>query len=157
MTHRIRSVALFAGLVVAIVGPGAATTATAQTSVRDAIQALKDMRSITEIDLTLSEYRARLLDAKVKVDRSLERAIAPDAVKAAVTRALGYYVLAASAWQAKVGRDDDLAARVAANPLVSQCPATRAYLGDDPPSGKTRYAHAGVRLGERGIIDIWGC
>ena len=28
---------------------------------------------------------------------------------------------------------------------------------ENPPSGKTRYAHAGVRLGERGIIDIWGC
>ena len=73
---------------------------------RRAIDALKALRSAVEVDITLREYTTRLADAKIVVDRYLERKGGAPAPRAAVSSALSYYLAARQAWEVLLRLND---------------------------------------------------
>lgn len=65
-----------------------------------AIGALKALQSVAAAGATYRDYRRRVADAKIEVDRSIGGL--PRETAAAITRAMDYYVLAAAVWEQQV-------------------------------------------------------
>jgi hypothetical protein len=70
-------------------------TTVAQSAEHEALEAMRGLQSVAQAALGYREYSPRLLDAKVKIDRSLRNAgQAP--TKRAVEEALHLYLMAAT-------------------------------------------------------------
>lgn len=67
---------------------------------RDALQALRDLRSVLSVGTRLPDYSARLGDAKIKVDRYLAQPERGDKEpRAAMAEAIEFYRVAGVAWR----------------------------------------------------------
>ncbi len=72
---------------------------TAAPPVRDALDALRGLRSVVESGLTYRDYATRVLDAKVKVDRYLlSSPNDPSELRTAIEITMREYELAGKAW-----------------------------------------------------------
>lgn len=162
---RARGHGAFGGLVAAvflllIVVPELALAEDAQAVLRE----LRALRSVTRAGLNFAEYQRRVLDAKIAVDRYLsEPGSRGSDVPSALGRAMHYYVLAATAWNAKITREGF--DRVGSDGALRQCAALRQFiersLAADPPSPQFRMTdewRVGGRIAVNGGIPvIWNC
>ena len=120
-----------------------------------ALRALKALDSATQIGLTLGEYRARVIDAKVAVDRELASEPSPER-RRALARAMDFHVAAIDAWSARGDRFGEVA--VARYPVVQTCPLAAAFVGTHQ---KTVVGGAVVLYGDdtlmRAVQVFWAC
>lgn len=85
---------LLCGLVVLVVAPRAGAD-----DFPTALRQLQALNSVADAGLPLDEYQRRVLDAKIIVDRYLARPDPNQRRRIAVAKAMGLYVIAASAWR----------------------------------------------------------
>lgn len=127
------------------------------SAAKDAVLALKDLRSATTVAQTYTEYQRRLADAKVKVNRALESAdtvrIRPQA-----STAMSMYGLAGSIWSAKIQlRDFDWqfeAVRSAVRDIAPACRGVKTLqdrqADDDTMDNRTALVD--------GVVPaLWSC
>jgi hypothetical protein len=105
----------------------------APSTLRDALDALKALRSITESGVTFRDYTPRVLDAKVRVDRYLSSAGDSEVQQVAAIRfAMRAYELASRTWTANATRDPEgmviLMQGLAEDPEISRCDSVRNYM-----------------------------
>jgi len=86
---------------------GSAPTSQAQVSqesaARDALQALKALKSATDAGVSYRDYAPRVLDTKIKVDQFVQSPQETDTPsREAIRVAMRFYELAAQAWNAKI-------------------------------------------------------
>jgi hypothetical protein len=92
---------------------------------QEALKALKGLDSVVQGSVTYREYSSRVLDAKIVVDRFLEKLELADRDAAlAVSRAIGYHVAASSVWNAKVRNQ----LYYDVDPVVYECPEARELI-----------------------------
>jgi len=115
-----------------------------------ALQALRAMQSVTRAGLTYGDYRPRLLDAKVQVDRYVQTPEGLREVKMAMRQSMALYLLAGNAWSWKI-RQDALEGELAGDSALPLCPevaqaAIKAGGGYD-----SEYAI------QNRVDILWGC
>lgn len=97
------------------------------TPATDALDALRGLKSITEVGVSYRDYMPRVLDAKIKVDKYLAGAAKDDPTAKRVTTIMQMYIIAAKGWGADITKDygaqQKAAESVAGNPEIMACPA----------------------------------
>jgi hypothetical protein len=134
---------------------GAAPTASpAGISPRDeALKALKALQSVTTGGTNYRDYAPRVSDAKIIVDRYLS-AVSEAPERPAIATAMGFYVLAGSAWSAKVSRSNYEA--VGGNPLIERCGPIKQLA--ERPDSRSSAASRGIAIVILGDVSmIWSC
>ena len=89
---------------------------------RTALRALRELQAAAAAGLTYAEYLERIVAARAEVDPYTESAGGFRDVKAEMRAALALYVLAGTAWDAKI-RKDYADGRLARDPRLSLCPS----------------------------------
>lgn len=84
----------------------------------DALRVIKGLQSATSVGITYRDYAPRVVDAKIKVDQLLST-VPKGRARALLTEALGFYIYASNAWNAKISQDDYQS--LALNPLFQRC------------------------------------
>lgn len=125
---------------------------------KEALRQLKALASVVEGGPTYRDYAPRVTDAKIKVDQFLEeyRASPLPRFNQHVAGSLGFYVAAASAWNAKVSRTG--ARELARDPYVLRCSplqeeVARMRGGISSPDELSD----GVTIQVIGIPILWKC
>jgi hypothetical protein len=138
---------------------------------RQTLDALKAVRSVTTLGIAYRDYGQRLADAKIVVDRYLERKDQPAVTQAMVSRALRYYEAAYVIWGSQLrleGRDKDkipLAAFDHLSETERDCPAlntlTAKVLDEyaNVPKDQRRSVIVGPDVGAAGTLIpvLWSC
>ena len=151
-------------------GEAPAPAASAQPPAQDALDALRGLRSVTHAGVNYRDYSSRSLDAKVKVDRYIQSGDT-SASKAPIGDAMHFYMMAASAWNAKIIRDvkSQFAGykAVGADQRVLECPAMKLFLekmratltsGPRVRGGEmTRAEEDGFAIAYAGLPVLWSC
>jgi hypothetical protein len=133
-------------------------TALVTEPAREALRALKALQSAATAGVTYPDYAPRVIDAKIQVDRYLAGKPA-GAERLPISKAMDFYLLASSAWNAKVSKSgyDD----VGGSPLVAECPALAELIRrtDANTSGRTlgQATVRGISISTSGVPDIWSC
>ncbi len=140
-------------------GAGEATAST-PTPIKEALVALRGLRSVTESGIDYRQYSTRVLDAKVRVD-----ALAGDVSYAAVaaTAAMRYYQLASNAWGAYISKGPNAFAisietGKALQELVPECQPLAIYVSNLPKKADeiTRVSMTSMLVGQRPGV-LWPC
>ena len=76
----------------------------AEVSVQDSLDALRGLKSVTEVGVNFRDYSKRVLDAKVIVDKFLANTPKEDAQHVLIENIMTLHVLALKAWAAKIQR-----------------------------------------------------
>jgi hypothetical protein len=137
-------------------GGGPAPNAPPLSAALEALRVLKALQSVVVGGVTYRDYAPRVSDAKIVVDRYLGEPNQTDAVvKAAIKETLGFYVLASSAWNAKI---IDRTVLVAGDPMAERCPALKDMLAKWPYTGNLSISDEtrGVIISTN-IPVIWHC
>jgi hypothetical protein len=99
---------------------------------RDAIDALKALRSVTEAGVSYMQYAPRMLDAKVRVDKYLSTDNGEGEPGATIRVAMREYELASKAWNASVTNDilaqTTVGKLLTEDPEISKCPAIQQWV-----------------------------
>lgn len=129
------------------------------STLRDALQALFDLRAAAVPGIGSDDYAARVAQAKPPVDRYLgDGGDAQAAVKSALTTAMRLYSFAASAWSVYVDKGDF--ASVGRDPAIAECPRLQHAIERDAADWKFKAddpAFAGLIAGSEGLPDLWAC
>ena len=89
----------------------------------DALDALRGLKSATEVGINLRDYAPRVVDAKVKLDKYLATAPKDGQQLEPIMR---LYVMALQAWTMKAGQKGTpfaISEEIMASPELSSCPA----------------------------------
>jgi len=129
------------------------------STLRDALQALFDLRAAAGPGISSDDYAARVAQAKPPVDRYLGDGGDVHAdVKSALTTAMRLYSFAASAWSVYVDKGDF--ARIGRDPTIAECPRLQRAIERDATDWKFKAddpAFAGLIAGSEGLPDLWAC
>jgi hypothetical protein len=126
---------------------GAASAAALPPSLRDdAMKTLKSLRSVVEGGVNYRDYATRMSDTKIAVDRYLAGGD-EDAARPPIRLAMGFYAMAASAWNARITENRDAIIRIGAHPLVQECEVLK--------SSPVRLKSSGLPMFS--VELIWSC
>lgn len=124
--------------------------------VSDVITILKDLQSVSRVDVPYRVYFNRVSFAKTDIDRHLA-AVKDAELKGALVTTLGMHLLAANAWKAKTLNERDKWEAVGDDPVAELCAGTRRVLGiSDEPPGLSRSAWRGMAIAAA-IPLLWDC
>jgi hypothetical protein len=136
----------------------APSTAPVAEPASDALRALKALQSAATAGVTYRDYAPRVTDAKIQVDRYLAgKPAGPERLP--ISKAMDFYVLASSAWNAKVSKSgyDE----VGGSPLVAECPALAELMRRTDANTSVRTLGQatirGISISISGVPDIWQC
>lgn len=129
-------------------------------SANEALQALKALQSVTEAGVTYQEYSRRVLDAKIQVDRYLQTEGGDAEIKRSVQEAMDLYVLASSAWNAKITEDYEMFG--AEHPAIKFCPPVKQIRDEAGGSGRYSDKSYDLMVGRAKSVSqsfqyLWGC
>ena len=129
------------------------------STLRDAMQALLDLRAAAVPGASPEEYKARVVQATALVDRYRADDGDPRAdVKKALTTAMRLYAFAASAWSVYADKGDF--AGVGRDPAIAECPQLQRSIDRDAAQWKFKAddpAFVGLIAGSEGLPDLWAC
>jgi len=129
------------------------------STLRDAMQALLDLRAAAVPGASPEEYKARVVQATPLVDRYRADDGDPRAdVKKALTTAMRLYAFAASAWRVYADKGDF--AGVGRDPAIAECPQLQRSIDRDAAQWKFKAddpAFVGLIAGSEGLPDLWAC
>lgn len=147
-------------------GPASASSQ-APSPAQEALTALKSLQSVAEGGVSYRDYAPRVSDAKIVVDRYLGSAATPgeDALRAAIAKAMGFYVLASSAWNTKIskaGRGDRADYEtIGSNPLLGECAPVQQEIENahrkNPRMKIGDPVNAGLVMVFDGFPALWQC
>lgn len=122
----------------------------------EALAALSGLRSVTGGSVTYRDYAPRVSDAKIVVDRYLSSEGGNNDAKRSVCEAMHYYILASSAWNAKIsssGYDS-----IGLDPGVSRCDALQSLRSTVRGSRVLGLAtETGIAIAVQGVPSLWAC
>ena len=129
------------------------------STLRDAMQALFDLRAVAVPGTSAEEYKARVVQATPLVDRYLadDHAPRPD-LKKVLRTAMRLYAFAASASSVYAAKGDF--AGVGRDPAIAECPRLQRSIDRDAADWKFKAddpAFAGMIAGSEGLPDLWAC
>jgi hypothetical protein len=79
---------------------------TQPSGIQEALRALKALQSVTSAGVNYRDYAPRVGDAKIQVDRYVSEPKGTIAeTRSAIAAAMGFYILASSAWSASMTND----------------------------------------------------
>lgn len=123
----------------------------------DALRVLKGLQSATTAGVNYRDYAPRVTDAKIQVDQILGDV--PDGpIKTALAEAVGFYVYASNAWNARIARSNYEA--VALNPLFEKCePLKREIerLDRRGSGGLSPATSRGISISIAGVEPLFNC
>ena len=124
----------------------------------DALRALKALQSAATSGVTYQDYAPRVTDAKIQVDRYLAgKPAGPERLP--ISKAMDFYVLASSAWNAKVSKSGY--GDVGGSPLAAECPALAELMRRTDANTSVRTlgqaTARGISISISGVPDIWQC
>jgi hypothetical protein len=129
------------------------------TTLRDAMQALFDLRAASVPSASPKEYAARVAQAQPRIDRYLrDDGDTRLDVKKTVGAAMRLYSFAAAAWTVYAEKGDF--ASVGRNAALTECPQLRQAIERDAADWKFKAddpAFAGLIAGSEGLPDLWAC
>jgi hypothetical protein len=140
-------------------GPGLASLPSLR---EDALRSLKGLQSAVAGGIGYRDYAPRVIDAKIVVDRYLDQDKADsEIVKTAIRAAMGYYVLASTAWNYSISPPNVSVRTLALDPLVNGCPSAQDTIRDGRKSDVARIVADqgqtdGVSLAF-GFSSFWPC
>ncbi len=144
---------------VATPGPEPDLATLAPPTLREAMQAVLELRASTAANPSLEDYAARTQEARTRVDRYVgDASDRRAAVKQALTSAMRFYAAAASAWSTFDSKRDFAA--VGREPALAACPHLRQTIEHDAAQWKFNAADpafVGLMAGTEGIEDLWAC
>jgi hypothetical protein len=127
-----------------------------RAAVGQSIAVLRDLLSVSRIDIAHRVYVNRVSFAKADLDRYAPN-VQDAELRDALQDALSLHVLAAAAWRAKTLNERGKWEVVGDDPSVELCPAARRLLAvSDEPPNMTRAQWRGVALAA-GIPLLWDC
>ena len=129
------------------------------STLRDAMQALFDLRAVAVPGASPEEYKARVVQATPVVDRYLADDRAPRRdLKKVLGTAMQLYAFAGSAWSVYAEKGDF--AGVGRDPTIAECPRLQRSIERDAADLKFKAddpAFAGMIAGSEGLPDVWAC
>ena len=127
-----------------------------RVSIEHAVQALRELQSVSRVDVPYRQYFSRVSFAKGDVDRHLE-AIRDTELRSALSDTMALHVLAAAAWRAKTLNEKEKWEAVGEDPSVETCAAAKRILAitDDAPN-MSRAQWRGMTLAA-GVPLLWDC
>lgn len=142
---------------------GAASPAniSAFSPIKDALDALRGLRSVTESGVSYRQYSERVLDAKVKVDQ-VSGDSSPAA--AAATSAMRYYQLASNAWNSAISVSNANSYAImletgrGLQELLGDCPTLSRFVSTIPAKiqGSNRTSMLSSLVGQQPSV-VWPC
>lgn len=127
--------------------------------IKDALDALRSLRSVTQSGIDYRQYSTRVLDAKVKVD-ALAGEVSPAAVAAIAS--MRYYQLASNAWGSYINKGASsyaigLETGKALQELVPDCQPLAIYVSNLPKKDENyRAGVTSMLVGQRPSV-LWAC
>jgi hypothetical protein len=131
----------------------------APPTLREAMQAVLELRASTAESPSREDYAARTQTAQAQVDRYVgDASDRRAAVKQALASAMRFYATAVSAWSAFDARGD--LAAIGRDPSIAACPHLRQTIEHDAAQWQFNPADpafAGLMAGTEGVEDLWAC
>lgn len=127
-------------------------------SLREAMQALLDLRAAAVEGVSHADYATRTDDAKPRVLAYLSEAEGRADIKQAIESAIRLYSFAATAWSVYATRGDF--AVVGRDPILGECPRLVKAIEEDAARwhfDAKNPGFAGMIAGSEGVPDLWAC
>ena len=127
-------------------------------SLREAMQALLDLRAAAVEGVSHADYATRTDDAKPRVLAYLSEAEGRADIKQAIESAMRLYSFAATAWSVYATRGDF--AVVGRDPILGECPRLVKAIEEDAARwhfDAKNPGFAGMIAGSEGVPDLWAC
>jgi len=121
----------------------------------EAIQAVKAVQADTKVGVTYREYAPRVLDAQITVDRYIRTDGGNGQIKELVRQAMALYVLASSAWEARISKRTE--GTLADDPALELCPVVKDKVDKAQASDSVAQAVAREIAVAAGVEALWGC
>ncbi len=99
---------------------------------KEALQALKDLESVTRAGVTYADYTPRVSETKIRVDRYLGSKNADANIKRLMDEAMGLYVFAREAWSSRIRNDKG--DQIYNHGKINLCPGLREYIDSRQPN-----------------------
>ena len=127
-----------------------------RVSIARAVQALRELQSVSRVDVPYRHYFSRVSFAKGDVERHLAE-IRDTELRAALSDTMALHVLAAEAWRAKTLNEKEKWEAVGDDPSVETCAAAKRLVAitDDAPN-MSRAQWRGITLAA-GVPLLWDC
>jgi hypothetical protein len=128
----------------------------------EAVDALKALHSVAVAGADYDKYSARLADAKTKVERFLQSEPADSPARGAVSRALQFYALAATAWNGRLTNGTAQLPEVGRDPLLQHCDDAQQVLKKYAQNHKSDQTFGtgytdGLTIAISGLPALWSC
>ena len=145
-------------------GPAPASTTPASLLERDeAIEALEGLRSVARTGVTYREYAPRVSDARLVVDKYLQKDDGGPAIRGAIADSFHFYALAGAAWNAGLSRGNY--ATVGTDSALARCPHAQQVIAESKrkspfiwrAKGAGEGATTGMVMAADGIAALWAC
>ena len=142
-------------------------SASESTAATEALQALKALQLVTTTPVAYHDYAGRVVDTKIQVDEFLQGEGPDSALKSRIREAMALYVLASSAWNAKLTEGYygvEVFEKVGRNPALQLCPEVTPLLAASRPPGvgrtleanRTPEANKGIHAADN-FRALWAC
>lgn len=139
---------------VAIIYFGTPPKGSGGSPLSDALRVLKGLQSATSAGVNYRDYAPRVTDAKIQVDQMLGDA--PDGpIKIALADALGFYVYASNAWNARVARSNYEV--IALNPLYEKCEPLKREVERLDRGRSRELSSRGISISIVGVSPLFDC
>jgi hypothetical protein len=124
--------------------------------VAQTISVLRDLQSVSRVDVPFRIYFNRVAFAKGDVERGVESVKDPE-IRAAFNETIALHLLAATAWRAKTLNEREKWEAVGDDPSAELCPALKRMLAvADVPENMSRSQWRGIALAA-GVPLLWDC
>jgi hypothetical protein len=131
----------------------------APPTLREAMQAVLELRASTATGPSREDYAARTEAARARVERYVgDTSDRRAGVKQALASAMRFYTTAAAAWGAFDAKGD--LAAIGHDPAIAACPHLRQTIEHDAAQWKFDAgdpAFIGLMAGTEGVEDLWAC
>jgi hypothetical protein len=128
-------------------------------TLREAMQAVLELRASTATSPSREDYAARTEAARAQVERYVgDASDRRTGVKQALASAVRFYTTAAAAWGAFDAKADLTA--IGRDPAIAACPHLRQTIEHDAAQWKFDPgdpAFVGLMAGTEGVEDLWAC
>jgi len=127
---------------------------------REALRQVKALASVVEGGTTYRDYGPRVSDAKIKVDQFLDefKSSALPMFNAHIADALGFYIAASSAWNARISRSGYEG--LARNSFAQKCAPLQQLVIQGRAGGLgglSQDAIDGIAVAVGGVQPLWEC
>jgi len=126
-----------------------------------ALNALKALSSMTEMGVTYRDYWSKVQETKIEVDRFLQDPAQSDLpARKNIEEVLGFHVLAAQIWNAKMAPGLGfvaLAERIQNSPIFDQCPLLLKEFEANPDKRPNMKGAVIAAHTEETCANLWKC